>query len=163
MLITGASFAAYIIGVHTVAVLVAFGPLFAFPLMTGLAGRREPRMLPFVYRLQQAIGRRLIAPGLLVVLVAGIYLASDFHLWKRFFVGWGLAVVVILGGLHGAVLLRQEGRLATLAERDIEAAGGGEVSLGADYRATERQHAIVGAVMALLVVATVIIMAVNRH
>lgn len=164
MLAIGASFSDYIVGVHSAAAVIAFGPLFAFPVMSQLAARSDARMLPFVHRLQRQIGRMIIDPGLAVVLVAGIYLASDLHDWKRFFVGWGVAVTLVLGGLEGAVMIRSEGRLAELAGRDLAAAAGasGGVRLSDEYRAAARLHTRVGGVMALLVVATVIIMAVGQ-
>jgi hypothetical protein len=62
------------------------------------------------------VGRRLINPALLIVLLAGVYLASNLHQWSATYVQWGLAAVVVLGGLEGGLMIPCEG-LADLAER----------------------------------------------
>jgi hypothetical protein len=105
---------------------------------------------------QVAISRRLINPGLLVVLVAGIFLASDEHQWKHFFVQWGVGVVVVLGALEGSFMIPREKKLADLAERDV-AAGAAEWS--PEYLALRKRVAGVGSVQSLLVVVTVFLMA----
>jgi hypothetical protein len=39
---------------------------------------------PWLLRTRQRIGRMLVNPGLLVVLLGGIYLSSDEHQWSSF-------------------------------------------------------------------------------
>ena len=56
---------------------------------------------------------------LLIVLVAGIYLASKLHQWSAFYVQWGLAVAVVLGGLFGAYFIPNERKLGEIAARDV--------------------------------------------
>ena len=69
----------------------------------------------------QRIGRVVINPGLLVVLLAGIYLASDQHQWSVFYVQWGIAAVIVIGAIEGSWMIPREGRLAKIAERDLAA------------------------------------------
>ena len=38
----------------------------------------------------------------MVVVAAGVFLASDGHHWSEFFVQWGLGVALVIGGLVGA-------------------------------------------------------------
>jgi hypothetical protein len=153
----------FVLAVHILAVVVAFGPIFAYPLFILATERIDRRATPFVHRLQQSIGRRLVNPGLLVLLAAGIYLASDLHEWKYFFVQWAIPAVVVLGGLEGGFMIRQEGRLAELAERDIAAAaaGSGEVSWSPEYLALRTRAGMVGSAMVALVVVTIYLMTVQ--
>src|SRR5271165_3446046 len=91
---------AYEVGlaVHIMAVVVAFGVTFAYPIMFAVAARRDPRSLPLLHRIEYTVERMLVNGGLVLVLAAGIFLASDGHHWSEFFVQWGLAVVIVIGG-----------------------------------------------------------------
>ena len=162
MLVTAASFSDWIVAVHVLAVIVAFGGVFSYPLIDAALNRSDRRAVPAWHRLQRVLGQRVITPGLAVVLIAGIYLASDLHDWGRFFVGWGIAASLVLGGVGGAYMGPRELKLAELADRDIAAAGpDGEVSWSEEYEKLNGQVAKVGAALALLVVATVFIMVVG--
>ena len=77
-----------VLAVHISAVMVAFGVTFAYPIVAVVGERLDRRAMPWFHRVQVAISRRLINPGLLVVLLAGIVLASDEHQWKHFYVQW---------------------------------------------------------------------------
>jgi hypothetical protein len=155
------AFSQVVVAIHVMAVVVAFGVTFAYPVFGAIGSRLDPRALPWFHRMQQAVSRRVVNPGLLVVLVAGIYLASDLHKWSHFFVQWGLAVAIVLGGLDGGFMVRQYGTLAEIAERDIAAAGTGKVTLSEDYMTAIKRVALVGAVMNILVLATIYLMVVN--
>jgi hypothetical protein len=155
-----------VLAVHILAVVLAFGVTFAYPLFGIVGARMDPRAMPWFHRMQQVIGRRLINPALLIVLVAGIYLASHLHQWGATYVQWGLAAVVVLGGLEGGFMVPREGRLADLAERDLAgapAAGTGAstvtTTFGAEYTALLKRVGLVGALMQLIVVVTVFLMA----
>ncbi|MHB8658803.1 MAG: hypothetical protein ACYC91_12770 [Solirubrobacteraceae bacterium] len=158
MLLPAAAFSDVVIAVHVMGVMIAFGAVFAYPLFVLAAERFGRSSMPVLHRLQQLIGRRLINPGLGVVLLAGIYLASDLHQWKHFYVQWGLAITIVLGGLEGAVMIRGEGRLAELAERDL---GTGDTSWSAEYLALRTRLGAVGALMIALVLITIYLMTVQ--
>lgn len=143
------------------AVVVAFGVTFAYPLFDVIGHRLDPRAIPWYHRMQVLIGQRLITPGLAVVLIAGIYLASKLHQWGQFYVQWGLAVAVVLGALGGLFFAPRERRLAELAERDLSASAGAEVTWSEEYLATRRLNAIVGSASSLLVLVTVYLMTVQ--
>jgi hypothetical protein len=153
------SFYTVVLAIHIMAVVVAFGVTFAYPMFDVVGLRLDPRAMPWYFRLRVAIGQRLISPGLLVVLLAGIYLASKLDVWGKFYVGWGMAVVIVLGGLGGAFFTPRERRLAEIAERDIAAAGDGPVQWSAEYEAQRRLLAIVGTASSLLVLLTIYFMA----
>lgn len=155
------AFSQVILAVHIVAVVVAFGVTFAYPLLEIVGARSDPGAMPWLHRMQQLITRRLITPGLAVVLLAGIYLASDLHQWKAFYVQWGLGVTIVLGALAGGFMIPGEGKLAGLADRDVTASGAGGVSWSPEYLALRKRVGAVGGVMSLLVVVTVYLMTVQ--
>src|SRR5207248_4628427 len=119
------------------ATVVAFGVTFAYPIMFAVGAKRDPRSLPTLHRVEHTIERWLINPGLLVVLVAGIYLATDAHRWSEFFVQWGLGASIVIGALVGSVMIPTAKRAEQLARA---AAGGPQPGeLGEDYRALARR------------------------
>jgi hypothetical protein len=161
VLVTAVAFSQVVLAIHIAAVVIAFGVTFTYPVFALVGTRLDPRAIPWFHRMQQQIGRRIINPGLMVVLIAGIYLASDLHLWHSFFAQWGVAVVIVLGGLEGGFMIKQEGRLAEIAERDVAAAGDGQVTFGADYDALAKRVGAVGALMNVLVLVTIYLMTVQ--
>jgi hypothetical protein len=148
-----------VLGVHIVAVVIAFGVTFAYPIIFAVGAREDPRSLPLLHRIELWTERILINGGLVLVLGAGIFLASDGHQWSDFFVQWGIGAVVVIGALVGAVMIPATKRAAQLAERDIAAAGDREIEMSAEYQAVVRRLNIVGTALSVLVVATVFIMA----
>jgi hypothetical protein len=147
-----------VIALHVIAVVIAFGATFAYPVIFAVAAK-EPRALPAFYRAIHAISRRVISPGLGAVLIFGIYLASHLHLWSSFFVQWGLGVVIVIGAIEGMFLGPREKRLIAVAEADIAAAGtDGDVQQSAEHQALVRSVGAVGALMDVLVVLTIYFM-----
>jgi uncharacterized membrane protein len=144
--------------IHIVAVVAAFGVTFAYPIMFAVAARHDPRSLPLLYRLEYSIERWLVNPGLLLVLLAGVYLASDGHHWSEFFVQWGLGVVVVIAAVVGSVMIPTAKRAEQAAERDLAAIGDGPLVLSEESRRLARRLSLVGTLLSLLVVATVFVM-----
>ncbi|MDQ6804506.1 MAG: hypothetical protein M3065_05970 [Actinomycetota bacterium] len=161
MLVTAVAFPDVVLAVHIAAVVISFGVIFAYPVIYLAAARLGPQAMPFYYRMRALLGQRLISPGLALVLAAGIYLASDLHQWHQFYVQWGLAIVVVLGGLGGGFLSPRERKLAELAEREVAAAGSGAVSWSAEYRALSKRVVMVDSLMLVLVLVTVYLMTVH--
>jgi hypothetical protein len=150
-----------ILAVHIMAVVVAFGVTFAYPIMFAVAARADPRSLPVMHRVEYTIERFLINPGLLVVLAAGIYLASEGHHWSEFFVQWGLGAVVAIGAAVGAVMIPTAKRAETVAERAVAARGDGPLETTTEYQALARRLSTVGALLSLLVLVTILFMVVK--
>jgi hypothetical protein len=150
-----------VLAIHIMAVVVAFGVTFAYPIMFAVAARHDPRSVPLVHRIEYTVERMLINPGLLLVLLAGIYLASKGHYWSDFFVQWGLAAVLVIGALVGAVMIPTAKRAEIAAARDVAAAGDGEIVLGEEYRALLRRLTAVGTLLSLLVLVTILFMALH--
>jgi hypothetical protein len=163
MLVTAVAFWQVILAVHIAAVVVAFGVTFAYPLILAVGSRLDPRALPWFHRVQVTLGQRLVSPGLVVILAAGIYLASKLHQWSTFYVQWGLGVTIVLGALGGLFYAPHERKLAELAERDVNAAADGEVRLSEEYLATRRRYAIGGWGGPVLILITAYLMTVQTR
>jgi hypothetical protein len=157
----GASAFEIVLAVHIMAVVVTFGVTFAYPIMFAVAARRDPRALPLMHRVEYTIQRTLLNPGLLAVLGAGIYLASDGHDWSEFFVQWGLGAVVAIGALVGAVMIPTSKRAELVAERDLGAAGGASSGMSEEYRGLARRLSLVGTLLSALVLVTILFMVVK--
>ena len=147
-----------VLALHIMGVVIAFGVTFAYPVMYAVGIKREPRAMPGFHRIQDTVGKAVITPFLALALLCGIYLASESDAWSDFYVQWGLAAVIVLGGLGGAFFAPQERKLAELAERDVAAAGDGEVSWSADYTALRRRVELVGYATAVVVLLTIYFM-----
>jgi hypothetical protein len=150
-----------VLAVHVMAVVMAFGVTFAYPIMFAVGARTDPRSLPTLHRVEYTIERWLINPGLLVVLLGGIFLASDGHHWSEFFVQWGFAAAVVIGGLVGAVMIPTAKRAEQLAQRAVDAPGEGGGGPEDEYRAAVRRLSSVGALMSALVLVTILFMVVK--
>lgn len=159
MLGTAASFTDVVLGVHILAVVVAFGATFAYPLIFAAARRADPSVMPWLFSVVQRIDRLIVNPGLTVVLVAGIVLATEEHRWGDFFVQWGIGAVIVIGAGVGSYMIPREGKLAKVAARDLAAAPGGGSPWSSEYDALLRQVTIGGAVLDLIVVVTIFMMA----
>ena len=158
-MLTAVTFYDVVLFFHIAAVVLAFGPTFAYPVFLAVAERTDPRALP-------AVGRGIVSWDrialflLVVLLVAGLYLVGDSPAWglSDFYISWGLLVVIIIGGLSGAYFTPKTKRLVELAERDIAAAGDGEVQLSAEFQALNRQVGQVGTFAGLLIILTIYVM-----
>ncbi len=165
MVAAAVTFPEVVLAVHIIAVVVGFGVVFAFPLLFALAARTDPSVTPWLLRTRQRLGRVLVNPGLLLVLLAGIYLATDEHQWSRFFVQWGIGAVLVIGAIEGSIIIPRAGRLAEVAERDLAAtaipAGGRRTSAtwSPQYGSGSRVLWLGGAALQVIVVLTVFFMA----
>lgn len=165
MLVCAVALSDFVLAIHILAVVVGFGIVFAFPVLLSAAARMDPSVTPWLLRARQRIGRYIVNPGLLVVLLAGIYLASDLHQWSTFYVGWGVLAVIAIGAVEGSVTIRRSGRLAEIAERDLAAtavpAGGRRTSAewSEEYTATLRVLTRAAWAVQAIVVVTVFVMA----
>jgi hypothetical protein len=148
-----------VLALHILAVVFAFGATFAYPVLLGTITKADTRALPALYRALHAISQRVIMPGVALILVFGVYLASHLHLWSSFFVQWGLGVVIVIGAVEGAYLGPREKQLIEVADRDVAAVGGGqEVTFSVEHDALVKRIGGVGALMDLLVIITIYFM-----
>ena len=153
-------FVQVILALHILSVVAAFGVVFAYPIFMTIGARLDPGAMPWFHRMQQAVSRWLIGPGLLLVVIFGVILASKYHAWHAFYVQWGIGAAVVMGALEGMFMIPREGRLADLARRDLEVApGGAVVTRSAEYQTVFRQVAFGGMAMNLIVILTIYFMA----
>ena len=149
-----------VLSVHIMAVVIAFGVLFAFPVVGSYVTREHPRMLPALHAANDRLGRYLITPGATVALLAGFYLASDRHYMGKVWVIVPLIILIGVMGLGGAFFTPNERRAGELAARDVAAAGpDGSVVLSPEYRALATRIARVGALTSVLILVAIFFMA----
>jgi uncharacterized membrane protein len=142
-----------VLAVHILAVVIAFGVVFAYPVIDALL-KRSGIQLAALHRLHVALATRLVQPAMTVVLLAGLYLALDRWSLGDPWISATFAILVVLFALTGAVLVPADKRLAELAERDQQA--GAKPSAG--YLAESRKADIFGSVALLLVVVAIFLM-----
>jgi hypothetical protein len=166
-MILAASFFDVVLAVHIMAVVFAFGATLAYPVLLGTITKADSRALPALYKALHAISTRVIMPGLAVVLICGIYMASDHKLWGEFFVQWGLGAVVVIGAVEGMLLSPNEKKLVPVADRDLAAspvrgqAGEGAFAPSAEHDALVKRIGATGALMDLIVLVTILFMAIK--
>lgn len=160
-MLAGVAFFDVVLAVHIMAVVFAFGATLAYPVLLGVIGKADSRALPALYKALHAISVRVIMPGLTVVLICGIYMASDHKLWSTFFVQWGLGAVVVIGAVEGMFLSPNEKRLVQVADRDLAASGTGPFAPSAEHDSLVRRIGAVGAGMDLIVLVTILFMAIK--
>jgi hypothetical protein len=137
-----------VLWIHITAVVTAFGALFAYPVFLAVNAKAPLAERASFHRLQIAFSKRVTGPMIVVVLLAGIYLASDAHLWSQAWVIVGLVLLGVIAGLGATVLRRNERRLIACSE------GGDE----AGYAAALGSVQIWTAVTLVLIVVTIFFM-----
>jgi Predicted integral membrane protein (DUF2269) len=148
-----------VLAIHIMAAVVAFGVTFTYPLMFSIAAKQDQKSLPVLHRIAYSIDRAIVNPGLLVVVVAGIYLASKLHQWSSFYVQWGLGAAIVIGALVGSVMIPAGKRAAETAARDLAASAGGGGEMSGEYRRLVKRLTRVGSLLSLLVLVTIYFMA----
>ena len=81
MLVPAVYFWQIALAVHIIFVVAAFGIVIAYPAVAVAAERIDRRSVPVILRTRKVLGRSLVNPGLGVVVIAGVYLASELHQW----------------------------------------------------------------------------------
>ncbi|HET6509446.1 MAG TPA: DUF2269 family protein [Baekduia sp.] len=149
------TFYGVVLAVHIMAVVVAFGFAFAFPAFMPWARRTHPEAMPVIHELTGRLGRFVMAPAMVLVLAAGVYLASKADVWSETWVSVPLLILIVIGALSGMVFAPSDRKLAELARRDL--AAGGELS--AEYDALFRRVAFFGLILIALVLIAIFFMA----
>lgn len=153
--ITGFSIGLFI---HVLAVVLAFGPTFGYAFFVSAAEEDSPRSVPTVLKGILTVDRYLVSPGLIVILLAGIYMLADSDIsasesWVT--IGF-IAIIALFGMAHG--FFRPQTRQALeLAERDL---ADGD-TLSREYEAVSKKLETGGKVAGLIVVVTIFFMVVR--
>jgi hypothetical protein len=151
-----------VLAIHVATIVMTFGVIFARPLVFAVASRGDPRSLPVLHRIEYTIDRYLVAPGVLVVILSGSYLADKGGHWSAFYVWWGIGVALFMGAALGTVMIPTARRAEIVAQRDLLGApvdaDGLSTGFSTEYRILTRRLALVGAVLGLLVLITMLFM-----
>jgi uncharacterized membrane protein len=152
--ITGYSVGVFI---HILAVVLAFGPTFAYGLIFSLMPK-YPRSAPAFFEAIRKVDNYLVNPAMIVVLLAGIYVMVEGN-WddgEAFITVGFLAIIILLGMQHA--FFRPQGRKAQeLAERDLK---NGD-TFSEEFDEVTRRLSTAGPIAGLIVVVTIFFMVVK--
>lgn len=110
-----------VLWLHITAVIAAFGALFAYPVFLAVNARAPIAQRATFHRLQIAFSKRITGPAIGVILLAGIYLATDADLWAEPWVTGPFVLLFVIAGLGATVLRRGEERLVATSDNGDEA------------------------------------------
>jgi Predicted integral membrane protein (DUF2269) len=154
-----ANITGYSIGlfVHILAVVVAFGPTFAYGIIFSVLPK-YPRATPALIEGIQRVDRYLVNPGAIVVLLAGIYMLADGP-WEgsESWITIGFVAIIALLGLIHAFFRPQTAKARELAERDL---GSGD-DLSDEFEDVAQRIGMVGQIASLIVIVTIFFMTVK--
>ncbi|HMI81123.1 MAG TPA: DUF2269 family protein [Solirubrobacterales bacterium] len=152
--ITGYSVGLFI---HILAVVLAFGPTFAYGIIFSILPN-HPRSAPALFDAIRKVDNYLVTPGMLVVLLAGIYVMAEGN-WDggEAFITIGFLAVFILFGLQHAFFRPQGRKAQALAERDLK---NGD-TFSEEFEEITRRLSVAGPIAGLVVVVTIFFMTVK--
>jgi len=150
---------AYSVGlfIHILAVVLAFGPTFAYGLIFSVMPK-YPRSAPAFFEAIRKVDTYLVNPAMIVVLLAGIYVMSKGN-WDggEAFITVGFLAIIILLGLQHAFFRPQGRKAQELAERDLK---NGD-TFSEEFEEVSRRLSTVGPIAGLIVVVTIFFMTVK--
>jgi hypothetical protein len=150
------TFYSVVVFFHIAAVVIGFGPTFAYGAYMATAQREGGQAIPPIGRTIVFWDRTVNTAAMTLILLTGIYLASDGPYGTgSFFISWGFVAIVILFALTHAFFIPRTRRAVELAERDLAAPDG---KLSAEFEALSGQLAKVGIAAGLLVILTIYVM-----
>jgi uncharacterized membrane protein len=153
--ITGFSVGLFI---HVLAVVLTFGPTYGFAFFIGTAEESDPRSVPTVLRGILKVDRFLVSPGLIVILLAGIYMLVDAEISaSESWVSVGFVAIVVLFGMAHGFFRPNTKQALELAERDL---GSGD-TLSPEYEAVSKKLETGGKIAGAIVAITIFFMVVQ--
>jgi len=143
--------------IHILAVVLAFGPTFAYGLIFSVMPK-YPRSAPAFFEAIRKVDTYLVNPAMLIVLLAGIYVMADGN-WdgSEAFITVGFLAIIVLLGLQHAFFRPQGRKAQELAERDLK---NGD-SFSEEFEEVSRRLSTVGPIAGLIVVVTIFFMTVK--
>jgi hypothetical protein len=152
--ITGYEIGAFL---HTLAVVLAFGPTFGYAIFFSVVPQ-FPRATPALLAGVKKTDRYLVSPGMIVVLLAGVYLLADGP-WEASatFISVGFVAIFALLGLQHGFFRPQTAKAKELAERDLKSGD----TLSDEFMALSQRIGRVGSLAGLIVVVTIFFMVVK--
>jgi hypothetical protein len=150
MIAAAVEFYDVVVWLHITAVLLAFGPTFAYGAFFAAAGQTNPAALPTIGRVVVSWSRIATRGGILLILITGLFLVMNYELWdfSDFFVSWGLAAVLILFAMSQWYFI-------PTTEKFVEAAEAGRTDEVQTIAASQRK---VGPIAGIIVILTIYVM-----
>jgi Predicted integral membrane protein (DUF2269) len=139
---------------HILAVVLAFGPTFGYALFFSVVPQ-FPRSAPAILSGVQKCDRYLVNPGMIVLLLAGIYLLIDGP-WRTgdAFISIGFVAIIALFALQHAFFRPQTQKAKELAERDLKSGD----ALSDEFAVLGERIGKVGSLAGVIVVVAVFFM-----
>jgi uncharacterized membrane protein len=140
---------------HILAVVLAFGPTFGYAFFFSVVPQ-YPRATPAIMAGIQKVDKYLVNPGMIVLLLAGIYLLADGP-WETSdaFISVGFLTIIVLFGLQHGFFQPKVREAKALAERDLKS---GDM-LSDEFEALGDRIGKVGTLAGLIVVVAIFFMA----
>jgi hypothetical protein len=135
---------------HILAVVLAFGPTFAYGAFFATAGQTNPAAVPTIGRVVVSWSKIATRLGIVVILVTGIWLVAGYELWdfSDFYVSWGITATLV-------VLAMNQFFFIPSTERLVEAAEAGRVE---EVQEIAGQQQKAGPIAGIIVILTLYVM-----
>jgi uncharacterized membrane protein len=141
---------------HALAVVLAFGPTFGYALFFSVAPT-YPRATPAILTGVQKCDKYLVNPGMVVLLLAGIYLliaSDDAFKTSDAFISVGFLAIIGLFALQHGFFQPQVRKAKEMAERDLKAGD----TLSEEFEAVGQRIGQVGTLAGVIVIVTIFFM-----
>ena len=158
MIATAVQFYDVVTWLHISAVVVAFGPTFAYGVFSAVAAQDGLRASLGVARGIIKWNQTGLTIGMVVILITGLYLAGDRWDFGDFFVSWGFVAIIVLFGLAHGFFMPREREVVAMLEKESDEAGDRSTEPSAGLMALEGKIAKVGGIAGLLVILTIYVM-----
>jgi uncharacterized membrane protein len=145
---------------HIMAVVAGFGLPMGYPLLVPYVKRTNPSAMPAVHDVQLRLNRTVTAPALVIIFILGGYMANDADVFGEIWVIVPLLLLVVIGGVGGAVINPTLMKLIPQARADVDAAGSNPaVTFSADYEALYAKYLRAEQLLGVLVLVAIFFMA----
>lgn len=162
MIATGTvTFYNVIVFFHIAAVVVGFGPTFAYGMFQAIAARDGMRGSLTVTRATVAWNQTGLTVSMVIVFLSGMYLAAYESFWEfsDFFISWGfIAILALFGIVHGFFLPREKAVVAMLEEEVAKPGGSESTELPPEIAARYDQISKMGIAAGVLIILTIYVM-----
>jgi uncharacterized membrane protein len=141
---------------HILAAVIAFGPIFVFPIVGTLAAKM-PQHLPFAVELNHRIERRLVIPLALSMFVSGVGLiwSGSINVFQTGFLLVGIGLYVVALAISIGVLLPTTKHLVQIVETAPQPGPGAPP---AEVMTLVRRNQMFGGMATLLFLAIIFLM-----